>query len=213
MEKLYSITQSGNKQLVKFATPPPEVITNELKSDKACKWDVFRKHWSCTVTPQFMMKLERELKERGWQRVQAVEAKKTPLSAQVNVDGGNIVINFNRKPDDSLRQSLLALGTRDASDKTKWFVRADPSNKQKLSELFAKFPNMQVSGLDSIHATNSVENQSQVAFELDGSTLKLHFQNPPPQTKIHKIKGALQMLGFTTPDNSLPIQIVDDDDE
>jgi len=214
MEHLYSITQSGGKHLVKFATPPPEIITNELKSDKLCKWDVFRKHWSCTVDPQFIMKLERDLKERGWQRVQAVEAQKTVLSAKVSVNDGNIVIKFNRKPDESVRQAISILGSRDAREKTTWFVREDAGNKQKLIETFAKFPNIQVSGLDIVHVagmTDTVDNQ--VAFEMDGSTLKLHFQTPPLPTKIHKIKGALQMLGFTPTDNTLPVQEKEDDDE
>lgn len=211
MEQLYSITQSGGKHLVKFATPPPEIITNELKRDKLCKWDVFRKHWSCTVDPQFIMKLERDLNERGWQRVQAVEAQKTTLSANATADEGNIVIKFNRKPDESVRKAISTLGSRDAREKTTWFVRHDAGNKQKLMETFAKFPNIQVTGLDISHTTNTVGDQ--VAFEMDGPTLKLHFQTPPAPNKVHRIKGALQMLGFTPTDNTLPVQNVDDESD
>ena len=219
MEHLYSITQSGGKSLVKFATPPPEIITNELKRDKFCKWLTFQKQWSCPIDAQFIMKLERDLKELGWQRVKEIEAKKTSLSATVAVEDGNIVIKFNRNPDQSIRQAISSLdSSRDLRDKRLWFLRYDDGNKQKLTETFAKFPNLQVSGLDlrnQVRVNNTGTDSgagAQVAFELDGSTLKLHFQSPPPPSKIHKIKGALQMLGFKLTDNTLPVQENNNDD-
>lgn len=213
MEKLYSITRAGNRWLVKFATPPPEVITNELKRDRACKWDAYRKHWVCTTDDQFIMRMERDLAERDWQRVQAVEAQKAPLTAVVSEEGTSVVVRFSRRPDDAVREAVAAIGVRDAQDKTRWFVPAEPAGRQQLTNVLARFPAIQVEGLGHA-AVGAATGGTPVSFSASGSAVTLHFPGGlPPGPKLARVKGALQMLGYDVTEGAAPAQPDDDDDD
>lgn len=217
MEQLYSITHVGNRWLVKFSAPPPEVIANEMKRDRACKWDAYRKHWVCITDAQFIMRLERDLAERGWQRVQAVEAQKAPLSAVVSVEGSSLVVKFSRKPEEGVRDAVAALGVRDAQDKTRWFVPNEPAAKQQLTNALARFPDVRVQGLEGLGG--QLGDAAAVAtvpvfFSTAASDVTLHFPTGlPPPHKLNRMKGALQMLGFTVTDGPPPAQDAEDDDD
>lgn len=222
MEKLFNIKpdpQHRGRWFVKFANPPPEIIANELKSDKArCRWDLFRKHWVCNTDAQFIQRLQRDLEEMDWQRVDVLEATKAPLSATVAVEGSSLAVRFSRKPEQGVRDAVAALGVRDARNKLLWFVPNEPAAKQQLTNALARFPEVRVQGLEGLGgqlgAAAAVE-AVPVSFSTTESDVTLHFPTGlPPAHKLHRMKGALQMLGYTVTDGPAPAQdAADDDDE
>lgn len=198
MEKLYSIQHVGGRALLKFSTPPGELVTNELAAKRA-KFDFYRKHWALPQDSQFVAALERMLREAGYQRVAAVEAQKAPLKVDVSAEGASTVLKFNRKPDEAVVKALGGLAIRDAADKTKYFVAAEEGRDKQVLVALSKFPAVEVQGREVLKADAPRGGHGDaVTFTVKGDAVTITFlQGVPPDAKLDQVRGALQMLGYS----------------
>jgi hypothetical protein len=198
MEKLYSLSRAGGRSLLKFSTPPKELITNELSAKPGCKFDFYRKHWVLPQDDQFIAELERTLVGAGYQRVATVEAQKAPLKVAVSTDGASTALKFNRKPDDAVVKALGGLAVRDAGDKTKWFVSAGEGRDKQVLNALSKFPAVEVTGRNVLKADAPREGQDNpVTFIVEGDAATITFlKGVPADAKLDQLRGALQMLGY-----------------
>lgn len=122
----YSVKKVGSKAHYQFSAQPPKAVRDALKTN--AKWRAYQKDWVCD-TAAGAKAINQALKTAKWKQCDAVTPVRTPLSVTIKESGDNVVMRFNRSPDDAIKDALKKFAaTANADDRREWLVHSSQRN-------------------------------------------------------------------------------------
>lgn len=188
----FAIRPGDGKSYITFAYQPPKALRAKLAEQ--CEWLSYQKAWGCPAAK--LKEVRRVITAEGWREVDQVTPEKAPLTvATIPGDDGDVILQFNRQPDNDLLVALKRLAATTNEDDRREFLVLE-SKMKAVRALLRQHEVGKAKARKRQAAAPSAPTSHEAKIRVHRDRLTLKFEGPvPPIDKISEMRGALATVG------------------